>query len=166
MNRALVALAFALPTAIAIGHHWHWHAHGQAETLSGSAYVIDGDTLKIGEVHIRLMGIDAPETEQTCRDAQGASYRCGLLAASVLEEEIAGQPVTCFPMATDIHGRTVATCSVNGHDLGDAMVRRGFAIAYLRYSSKYEDAEIEARRDKRGIWQGDFVEPEVWRHRR
>ena len=43
------------------------------------------------------------------------------------------------------------------------MVRRGYAIAYLRYSSKYEDAEIEARTAKRGIWQGAFQEPERWR---
>ena len=30
----------------------------------------------------------------------------------------------------------------------------------------YMDAEVEARRAKRGVWQGDFIEPEEWRHRR
>jgi endonuclease YncB( thermonuclease family) len=138
----------------------------QTDTLSGLADVIDGDTIRIDEVHVRLAGIDAPEIEQTCLDGQKNPYHCGLLALDVLEEEIGGKAVTCFPIDTDHYGRTVATCEVAGRDLGDAMVRRGFAIAYLRYSDKYEGAEIEARKARRGIWAGSFEEPEVWRHRR
>jgi len=135
----------------------------QTDTLSGLADVIDGDTIRIDDVYVRLFGIDAPESEQTCKDRQGELYRCGLLATAVLEEEVGGRSVTCFPIETDHYDRTVATCEVAGRDLGDAMVRRGYAIAYLRYSSKYEDAEIEARTAKRGIWQGAFQEPERWR---
>ena len=117
-------------------------------------------------MYVRLFGIDAPESEQTCKDRQGELYRCGLLATAVLEEEVGGRSVTCFPIETDHYDRTVATCEVAGRDLGDAMVRRGFAVAYLRYSDKYEGAEIEARKARRGIWAGSFEEPEVWRHRR
>jgi hypothetical protein len=58
----------------------------------------------------------------------------------------------------------VATCRVNGRDLGDVIVRRGMGIAYLRYLSKYMEAEVEARRARRGMWQGEFIEPEEWRH--
>ncbi|MCF6306034.1 MAG: hypothetical protein L3J33_11770 [Rhodobacteraceae bacterium] len=32
-------------------------------TLTGRAYVIDGDTIKIGKTKIRLAGIDAPEID-------------------------------------------------------------------------------------------------------
>jgi endonuclease YncB( thermonuclease family) len=138
----------------------------QTDTLSGLADVIDGDTIRIDDVYVRLFGIDAPESEQTCKDRQGELYRCGLLATAVLEEEVGGRSVTCFPIETDHYGRTVATCEVAGRDLGDAMVRRGFAVAYLRYSAKYQEAEIEARKARRGIWAGSFEEPEVWRHRR
>jgi endonuclease YncB( thermonuclease family) len=155
-----VLLAAAI---VLIGHHWY--AHGQAAVLTGHVYVLDRDTVDMGEIRIRLFGIGAPESEQTCKDAKGETYRCGLVATAVLEEEIGGRVVTCFPMDTDIYGRTVATCQVNGHDLGDAMVRRGMAIAYLRYSAKYMEAEVEARRARRGVWQGEFVEPEEWRHR-
>ena len=142
------------------------HAQTQAASLSGAAYVIDGDTIKLGEVHVRLFGIDAPETDQPCTDAQGSTYRCGLLATSVLEEEIGGRPVTCFPLDTDRYGRTVATCEVSGRDLGDAMVRRGYAVDFTRYSGgRYATAQLEARAARRGIWQGQFLEPEQWRHR-
>ncbi len=34
--------------------------------LGGGATVVDGDSLEIGAVRIRLRGIDAPELRQTC----------------------------------------------------------------------------------------------------
>ena len=36
-----------------------------AADITGSAYVIDGDTIDISDVRIRLNGIDTPEIEQT-----------------------------------------------------------------------------------------------------
>ena len=38
-------------------------------TLSGSVTVADGDTLRLGSEDIRLTGLDAPELDQTCIDA-------------------------------------------------------------------------------------------------
>ena len=35
--------------------------------ISGVASVTDGDTLRIGSERIRLHGIDAPESAQSCR---------------------------------------------------------------------------------------------------
>ena len=48
-----------------------------AQPISGRADVADGDTLRIGDVRIRLTGLDAPELDQTCTDALGASWGCG-----------------------------------------------------------------------------------------
>lgn len=131
--------------------------------ISGHAVVIDGDTILIGGAHIRLYGVDAPESSQHCNDDQGRPYGCGLLATSALEEEIGGDAVVCIPRDTDRYGRTVAVCAARGRDLGNALVRRGYAIAYRRYSTMYVDAEIEARETKRGLWSGTFQEPEAWR---
>jgi endonuclease YncB( thermonuclease family) len=38
-------------------------------TISGTATVKDGDSLMIGGLEVRLHGIDAPELDQTCKDA-------------------------------------------------------------------------------------------------
>jgi len=38
-----------------------------ADDLTGQASIIDGDTLEIHGMRIRLWGVDAPETDQLCR---------------------------------------------------------------------------------------------------
>ena len=42
-----------------------------AQNLVGRASVVDGDTLEVQGVRIRLWGIDAVESSQTCLDAAG-----------------------------------------------------------------------------------------------
>ena len=43
------------------------------------------------------------------------------------------------------------------------MVRRGYAVAYKRYSKDYVRDENYARENKLGIWQGKFIRTEKWR---
>ena len=39
--------------------------------------VVDGDSLEINSIRIRLMGIDAPEYTQTCKTDTNKKYYCG-----------------------------------------------------------------------------------------
>jgi endonuclease YncB( thermonuclease family) len=73
-------------------------------------------------------GVDAPESSQLCRGADCNLYRCGAKAANDLDTFIARRPVNCMPVAEDHYGRTVATCSVGGADLGEWLVRNGLAL--------------------------------------
>jgi endonuclease YncB( thermonuclease family) len=43
----------------------------------GQASVIDGDTIEIHGTGIRIFGIDAPASDQLCRDEDGEQFRCG-----------------------------------------------------------------------------------------
>jgi endonuclease YncB( thermonuclease family) len=43
------------------------------------------------------------------------------------------------------------------------MVKSGMAVAYLKYSRRYEEEQNIAKRTKAGMWSGEFLEPEVWR---
>jgi endonuclease YncB( thermonuclease family) len=155
----LVMLAVLLPTLLAA-------PAGAAETLVGPATVIDGDTLEIRGQRIRLHGIDAPESAQTCTDPAGRSWRCGQRAALALSERIGRATVTCEPKDRDRYGRIVAVCSSAGRDLNAWMVENGWALAYRDYSRDYVDAEAAARVTRAGIWSGSFDAPWDWRRGR
>jgi endonuclease YncB( thermonuclease family) len=128
---------------------------------------VDGDTLRAQGRRIRLSGIDAPELAQTCRDARGQAWSCGAASRQHLAALIAQGGVTCTRRGEDRYGRMLATCSAAGiADIGDAMVRDGHALNYGRYTSDYTGAEREARAERRGLWQGEFDNPEDWRHAR
>jgi endonuclease YncB( thermonuclease family) len=94
-----------------------------ADDLTGQASIIDGDTLEIHGARIRLWGIDAPESSQFCRGEDSLPYRCGAKAANDLDAFIARRPVNCLPITLDQYRRTVASCSVEGVDLGQWLVR-------------------------------------------
>jgi endonuclease YncB( thermonuclease family) len=135
-----------------------------AGDVVGQASIIDGDTLEIHGTRIRLWGIDAPESAQLCRGDDSSPYRCGQKAANDLDTFIARRPVSCTPVSLDQYRRTVASCSVAGVDLGEWLVRNGFALDWPRYSKgKYNSAEREAEHAERGIWAGSYVEPWLYR---
>jgi endonuclease YncB( thermonuclease family) len=135
-----------------------------ADDFVGQASVIDGDTLEIHGTRIRLWGIDAPESSQLCRGEDSSPYRCGAQAANDLDAFIAARPVSCVPLNLDPYGRTVATCSVRGADLGEWLVRNGLALDWPQYSKgKYGAAQRDAERAGKGIWKGSYVEPWLYR---
>ena len=107
--------------------------------------VIDGDTLVVDGVTVRIRGIDAPELRQTCRDNSGVIYLCGQAATKALKELVRGKGVSCTPRDRDRYGRSVAQCYVGDLDLGRAMVQAGWAIAYVRYSREYVPTQAEAQ---------------------
>ena len=81
--------------------------------------------------------------------------RCGAKAANDLFDFIAKRPVECLPVSFDQYGRTVATCSVEGTDLGEWLVSNGFALDWPKYSKgRYEMTQQKAKTAERGLWAG------------
>lgn len=134
--------------------------------VTGTAEVIDGDTIQIGDVRIRLEGIDAPEIGQTCGRAWAGSWACGAAAKQALERMVSGRPVSCVEKGHDAYRRLLASCSADGVNLNARMVRDGFAWAFLKYSRSYVSEEAEARTRRVGVWQGDAEAPWTYRERR
>jgi endonuclease YncB( thermonuclease family) len=140
----------------------YWNEEPQAPIV-GKAWVIDGDTIVISEMHIRLQGIDAPESEQTCLDAKGSGWACGKAAASALREHIRGRELTCQRKALDKYKRVVAVCMLpDGSDLNAWLVQQGWAVAF-GFAGPYAAEESKAKDARRGIWAGTFVTPSQWR---
>ncbi|MBC6416464.1 MAG: thermonuclease family protein [Rhodospirillales bacterium] len=134
---------------------------GGSAIIEGLASVTDGDTIEIAGQWIRLYGIDAPESEQRCRTAEGRVWHCGQEATAALAAKIGNAPVACE--VRDHDGRAIAVCRQGGADLNAWMVEQGLALAYRYFSTDYVPEEESARRARRGLWQGDFVPPWKWR---
>jgi len=78
-----------------------------ADEFVGRASVVDGDTLEIHGIRIRLWGVDAPESTQLCRGEDSLQYRCGAQAANDLDAFIARRPVNARRLtSTHMAGRS------------------------------------------------------------
>jgi endonuclease YncB( thermonuclease family) len=132
---------------------------------SGQTYnAIDGDSLRTSREDIRLLGIDAPELFQTCRDARGRQWACGREAHTKLKALVSRGDVRCTSTGRDRFNRVLAICSAGPvADVGEIMVRDGLAVDFM--NGRYAGAEAEARRSRRGIWAGQFEQPQEWRRR-
>ena len=136
--------------------------------IIGKAKITDGDTIVVNDIKIRFTGSDAPESyffgkTQTCLDAEGHEWECGKAATVKLKQLVNNQEVRCSDEGKDRYGRTLGICYVGEIDLQAEMVKSGMAVAYLRYSIRYEEEQNFAKRTKAGMWSGEFQEPEVWR---
>ena len=153
-------------------------SYAKERSIGGHVRVIDGDTIEIKNMKIRLEAIDAPEKNQICLNASDQPYNCGLESKNFLEGffmkwQSKGK-VLCKYKNLDRYGRILGTCmfSYRAKDgvtetvnINGMMVNSGFAVAYRRYSKEYIKAEERAKKAKLGIWQGKFDMPEKWRRK-
>lgn len=126
--------------------------------------VSDGDSIRSGALRIRLFGIDAPEMKQQCMTADGAPWACGAAARDALARLVEGEErLRCHLRDVDRYGRLIMQCFAGDTDLAGALVRRGLALAWRRYSDAYTSIEDQARGQRRGLWAGSFAYPWEWR---
>ncbi len=149
------ALALVVAAATACG--------ADAETLEGTARVVDGDGLRIGDATIRLFGIDAVEANQVCNRG-GAVWSCGEESEGALADLVNGETVRCEVEDVDRYERKVSTCYLpDGTDINREQVANGWAVAYTDFSSRYVDSERAAEAADLGIWASEFVRPSDYR---
>ena len=142
--------------------------------ISGIPKIIDGDTVHINKLKIRLEHIDAPEIKQECKkdffkisSTIGFNFKktyfCGRVSKIKLKEKVNNSKIRCISLSKDRYQRFLATCYKDNINLNKWMVMNGYAVAYKRYSGKYLNEENYARENKLGIWKGTFLRPEKWR---
>ncbi len=112
----------------------------QTRTLSGPAWITDGDTITIDKTQVRLFGVDAPELD----------HPYGKKAKWALHALCKGQEIRAEITDEDDYGRTVAKCFLpDGRDLSAEMVKLGMAIDWPKFSEgKYADLEVEGVRKR------------------
>ena len=138
-------------------------AFSKVLNASSSLKIIDGDTIILNTEKKRLYGIDTPEIKQTCTDNYGHTYLCGVKAKLELEKIIGSRKVSCIKKTKDRYKRSISICYVDKNDINSLMVKRGWALAYRKYSKKYVKDEAIAKFNNAGMWSGKFIAPWNWR---
>jgi endonuclease YncB( thermonuclease family) len=136
-----------------------------AADIAGIPIIVDGDTVEIAGKKIRLEGIDAPETDQICIDANGERWSCGITARDQLNQKAGAKLWKCHVGGADRYRRSLAFCEVDGLNINQWMVANGWALSFVRYSHQYDADEETARKGNLGLWAGAFIAPWDWRHR-
>lgn len=137
-----------------------------SSTHAGLVRVIDGDTLDVGGTRIRLYGIDAPETDQTCTTEQGQVWACGAWVSDQVTQLFAGTDAQCTAVTTDRYNRIVARCVAGGQDIAHLLVSEGLAFAYRRYAQDYVLAEKTAAVRDVGLHASRVQNPSQFRQTR
>ncbi|MDE4134207.1 thermonuclease family protein [Phaeobacter sp. QD34_3] len=121
--------------------------------------VIDGDSLAMGDLNIRLADIDAPLTTQRCNTPDGSYWDCAAVARQRVRTIVdQADQVQCFSTEQDVYGRHLATCDADGVDLGALLVEEGLAWPHHN-QGRYLPEASAAQANARGIWQAETPTP-------
>jgi endonuclease YncB( thermonuclease family) len=153
MTRMLLSLAMVAVLATPVA----------AKEITGPAKVLDVQMIEIDGQRILLYGIDSVMRKQAC-GLEGKLWECWDVAVRNLKIMVDQGPTTCDPVGEpDVYGRILARCTVNGQSLNEQLVRKGWAVARPSETTDYVAAEAEAKKQKVGLWQGQFQMPDVFR---
>lgn len=135
--------------------------------ITGRAWAISGDALRVASTTVRLDGIEALEREQICARGDNRRWRCGVAAQPALSRLIGGRQVHCDPTGKDAAGVVRATCTIGSTDLAAALVKGGHVLAETGMMPRYRAEQSAAREAKAGLWSGanEPERPAVWRAR-
>ena len=156
----IVALVVAVLAGSSAAGWWLGRtAHGSTTTAT-VVRTLDGDTIEVrlrsgATDTIRVLGVDTPETHHPtkpvqCFGPEAAAYtRRRLLGRAVeLEGDVESH---------DVYGRRLAYVLVDGARFDDELLRLGYARLLVippneRHARALLDAELDARRHRRGLW--------------
>lgn len=129
--------------------------------------VVDGDTIHVFDdnkkLHkVRLLGIDAPEIDQSF----------GIESREMLKNLIEGERVIIGTRKKDRYKRVLGKIFLDDMDVNLMMINKGLAWHYKRYIKDqarrdlpiYSEAEQIARDNRIGLWSdAAFIPPWEWR---
>ncbi len=114
--------------------------------------VVDGATLKAGDMVVRLAGMALPQDDLTCRRLDGLSVPCLDRANSYLQLLVKGRTVACDRAGVAADGTDLGRCRVGDTDITEQMIRQGWAKVSETGEKRLVVAEAAARKQKLGIW--------------
>lgn len=113
--------------------------------------VLDGDTIIVENLTVRILKIDSPEKNQTY----------GKESKAYLSRLILFKKVKVVYSKLDKYGRTLADVYINGRSVAEIMIESGNAWHYSYFDSSFilAQKQITARRNKLGLWKYKAINP-------
>jgi endonuclease YncB( thermonuclease family) len=141
---------------------------GAERTVAGQGQVIDGDSLVVNGVRIRILDVDAPERGQFCfargESVDQGAWHCGKRAAAALSDWIGEQKISCETTGQEVRKDWLARCSVGGEDLAQWLAANGWAVPAPDCKCEVvRSVSDQARAAELGIWSSAFTMPWEWR---
>ncbi len=110
-----------------------------ANSIAGPAKVVDGDTLWVAGVKVRLNGVDAPERNTPL----------GRQATRAMKQIVRGKKVSCKLNGDKSYDRLIGICFAGEHDIGAVLIQNGFALDCRRFSGgRYRKLEPKNARSR------------------
>lgn len=141
MKVLLHLVTLAIGASFGAGGMWVWA--NQPATYVGIGTVTDGDTIRLGERNIRVVGIDAPELPAEPKKCRRYLERpeCTNASSAALHELIDGKLVSCTEAGRDQLGRTLAICWLGNIELNVWLIELCLAGSPRR--ARHRDARYE-----------------------
>ncbi len=102
---------------------------GDISAVAQDISVVDGETLRLRDTVVRLLGVASPPRGDACRSEDGRLFDCGAASAEALSHLVGNHSVDCHLHGHDLGGRLVAICAVDGKELNHALLAGGWAQA-------------------------------------
>lgn len=119
------------------------------DKYDGRIAVDTADTVIIQGKKFKLYGIRTPSLTQNCYNVDEQPYQCGQQALDALKGFADDRVGTCYLKEKD-----VAQCFIDRKDISRFLIENGYG---QKTADEYADAEMLAKDQKRGIWQGKFM---------
>lgn len=160
MTHSRVVALVAVVAAASIGG-WRLGQARHDETVATVVEVVDGDTLEVmvggRRETVRLLGVDTPETVDPdrpveCFGPEASAFTAAHLTGRVVRLEYDAE-------RRDPYDRLLAFVIVDGERFNDRLLHEGFARLLVippngRHGRTLLEAELAARREGRGLWEG------------
>lgn len=119
--------------------------------------VIDAGTLGTDGLLVRIAHISALKTDETCVSRVGGTWPCGARARTALRGLVRMFTVVC-QKTQDLGPRQIAaTCTRRKINIGEWLVRYGWADPADKAPEQYAALAKEAKKHKRGKWQAEWL---------
>lgn len=119
--------------------------------------VLDAGTLMTKDLTVRLAHLRALPPDEICTSRLGGPWPCGARARTSLRGLVRMLTITCEKVEELGPREISATCKRRKINLGEWMVRHGWAEPDDAAPDHYQELAETARKEKKGKWQAEWI---------